>query len=273
MNTKRLFFILFFSFLISAPSLIHTQTMQNYCSAPPYVTRTAAPNILVILDNSADMLQQAYPGNYDIGRPHDYKGYFNTDKKYCASTKYFYEASSCSGSDPGPYDGGLLNWATMSKYDILMQVLIGGIGSPNPSSRGKLKGVNTDWEPRTSSAYPGCIFDVTEAGGLKISSTGTCNLPLITVTKGAPIVIEIINQSPVGIIQQLIDENQDGEWDDDAPRLAVMRFDAPNNNIKMEWCAGRTDKISVLINTIKTGAAQTADAMVRQIRSDAGRTL
>lgn len=250
MNTKRLFFILFFSFLISVPSLIHTQTMQNYCSAPPYVTRTAAPNIMVILDNSADMLQQAYPGNYDIGRPHDYKGYFNTDKKYCASTKYFYEASSCSGSDLGPYDGGLLNWATMSKYDILMQVLIGGLGSPHPSSRGKLKGINTDWGPRTNSVYPGCIFDVTEAGGLKISSTGTCNLPLITVAKGAPIIIEMKNQSPAGIIQQLIDENQDGEWDSDAPRLAVMHFDAPDNNITMEWCAGHIDKISILINTI-----------------------
>jgi type IV pilus assembly protein PilY1 len=250
MNTKRLFFILFLVFLISTPSLIHTQTMQNYCSAPPYVTRTAAPNIMVILDNSADMLQQAHPGNYNIGSPLDYKGYFSTDKKYCASTKYFYEAASCSGSDPGPYDGGLLNWATMSKYDILMQVLIGGLGSPYPSSRGKLKGVNTDWDPRTSSAYPGCIFDVTENGGLKISSTGACNLPLITSTKGAPIVIEIINRSPAGIIQQLIDENRDGEWDSDAPRLAFMRFDAPDNNVKMDWCAGRTDKISILINTI-----------------------
>ena len=255
MKTKRLFFILFFSFLISVPSLIHTQTMQNYCSAPPYVTRTASPNITVLLDNSADMLQQAYPGNYDIGRSDDYKGYFNIDKKYCASTKYFYEALSCSGSDPGPYDGGLLNWATMSKYDILMKVLIGGIGSPNPSSRGKLKGVNTDWEPRTNSAYPGCLFDVTKDGGLKISSTGTCNLPLITVPKGAPIIIEMKNRSPAGIIQQLIDENQDGEWDTDAPRLAVMRFDAPNNNIKMDWCAGSIDKISILINTIASDKA------------------
>ena len=63
------------------------------------------------------------------------------------------------------------------------------------------------------------------------------------------------NQSPAGIIQQLIDENQDGEWDSDAPRLAVMRFDAPNNNIKMEWCAGSIDKISVLINTIASDKA------------------
>lgn len=255
MNIKQLFFSLFLSFLIFVPSLIHTQTMQNYCSAPPYVTRTAAPNITVILDNSSDMLQQAYPENYDIAGPHDYKGYFKTDKKYCASTKYFYEASSCSGPDPGPYDGGLLNWATMSKYDILMQILIGGRGSPHPSSRGKLKGVGSDWGPRTNSAYPGCIFDVTENRGLKISSTGTCDLPLITAAKGAPVIIEMKNASPSGIIQQLIDENQDGEWDSDAPRLAVMRFDAPNNNIKMEWCAGSIDKISVFIDTIASDKA------------------
>ena len=224
--------------------------MHQYCSVPPYATRTVPPNITIIIDNSSDMLQQAYTGNFDPSRAYEFMGYFKYDKKYCASNSGFYEAARCKTAERGPYDGSLLNWAAMSKYDILMRVLIGGIGTPSPSSRDKLVGVSTDWSPRTTSAYPGCLFDMTADGGLIISSAGGCGLPLSKKPTGTPIVVTASNESPQGIIQNLLDKDSDGNWDSDAPRISIMRFDAQDNDISMDWCAGKTGTLSSLMDKI-----------------------
>ena len=117
------------------PTVIYTQTMSDYCSAPPFVTRTVPPNVVIILDNSPAMLAPAYPltDNYESSTPTYYIGYFDHQGKYCAQADQFYETSgTCEAGDKGPYPGALLNWATMSKYDILMLVLTGGLGASEP---------------------------------------------------------------------------------------------------------------------------------------------
>jgi type IV pilus assembly protein PilY1 len=241
-------------FVVAVPALIYTQTMSDYCSVPPYITRSVAPNIIVIVDNSSAMLDPAYAEEFNSSNAGDYVGYFKPDKTYCASGSRFYEAASCSGPDKGPYPGGLLNWAAMSRYDIVMRILIGGKGSPDPSSRKKLAGENTDWDPKTTDAYPGCIFDVTERRGLRIISDGSCKLPLIEDPYGTPVVVEVSDYekdvSPRGIMQDMIDRNRDGAWDKDGPRIGVMRFQASNNDIKTDYCAGNTDTVSAFIDKI-----------------------
>ncbi len=256
---KKLIFLILSIGIVLLPALIYTQTMSDFCSAPPYVTRTVPPNVTIILDNSNAMLNPAYPGEYNPARPDDYTGYFKTGKTYCASGSNFYEAASCQGSDRGPYPGSLLNWAAMSRYDIVMFVLIGGKGTPTPSSRDKLIGENTDWQPKTTSAYPGCVFDVNSQGGLEITSTGSCTLPIITNPGGAKIVVTVSDYlpdlSPAGIIQKLMDKNSDGNRDANAPRIGIMRFQASQNDIKMDYCAGNSGAMTSFIDDMASAQA------------------
>jgi type IV pilus assembly protein PilY1 len=248
--------------IASAPVLLYTQTMSDYCSAPPYATRGAPPNITVLLDNSANMLDSAYTQEYEPSLPGNFIGYFKTDRTYCASNSDFYEAvsSSCSGSDKGPYPGSLLNWAAMSKYDIVMFVLIGGKGTPTPSSGDRLKGENTTWPAKTTSAYPGCTFTITNQGGLKIASNGSCSLQTITSPGGTPIIVSVndyvSNMSPRGLFQNLVDKNRDGNWDTNAPRISIMRFQASNDDIKMDYCAGVGGPLSSFIDEIASDQAK-----------------
>jgi type IV pilus assembly protein PilY1 len=257
---KLLFLLIVFS-VTSVPALIYTQTMSDYCSAPPFVTRTVPPNITILLDNSKGMLDPAYSGEYNPAKPEDFMGYFKPGKSYCASNNIFYEANSCSGSDSGPYPGSLLNWASMSRYDIVMLVLIGGKGTPTPSARDKLAGENSDWEPRTTVAYPGCVFDITNQGGLRITSDGSCSLPTITSSGGIPVKISLDgNPASVdsrGIIQKLVDSNPvDGSWDAGAPRIGIMRYQSAQGDIKMDYCAGNTGPISSFINSMASDQAR-----------------
>ncbi len=257
---KRLIIFTISTFMVAIPALIYTQTMSDYCSAPPYVTRTVPPNVTIVLDNSGAMLTPAFTSEYDPSRQKDFIGYFNTDKTYCASNSSFYEAAACSGSDKGPYPGSLLNWAAMSRYDIVMLVLIGGKGTPTPSSRDKLIGENADWNSKTTSVYPGCVFDVTNQGGLKIMNTGGCTLPTIVSSGGTPVTVSVNDYvpdvSPRGIIQDLVDRNNDGTWDASAPRIGIMRFQASQNDIKMDYCAGNTGPMSSFINGMASDQAK-----------------
>lgn len=259
---KKLTLLIVALFVIAIPALIYTQTMSDYCSAPPYVTRTVPPNITIVMDNSKSMLDQAYPGEYNPATSNNYIGYFKTNKRYCTSSSEFYEEplTGC-GSDKGPYPGSLLNWATMSKYDIVMLVLIGGQGTPSPSSRDRLIGENMDWAEKTTSAYPECIFDVTNQGGLKITSSGTCTLNLITSSGGAKIIVAvsdyIANISPRGIIQKLVDKYPaDGNWDTNAPRISVMNFQASQNDIQMTNCIGTSPPMSTFVNQFAVSSAK-----------------
>ena len=60
---KKLF-VLIGMFILAGLSTVQAQTMSNYCSAPPYVSRDVVPNIMILMDNSTDMLNPAYSGAY-----------------------------------------------------------------------------------------------------------------------------------------------------------------------------------------------------------------
>ena len=75
-------------------------------------------------------------------------------------------------------------------------------------------------------------------------------LPLSKKPTGTPIVVTANNESGQGIIQYLLDKDSDGNWDSDAPRISIMRFDAQDNDISMDWCAGKTGVASSLMDKI-----------------------
>jgi type IV pilus assembly protein PilY1 len=246
MDKVKIIFIILLLGLI--PSVLYTQSMRDYCISPPYVTRSVPPNIMFIIDNSSSMLQPFYMGEYIPEKAYNYSGYFEYDKKYCASSSGFYEAEKCEYPDKGPYPGSLLNWATMSRYDIMMKVLIGGLGTPEPSSRKKLKGINQANE-KTTTSFLGCIFKINDEGNLIISNEGSCKLPE-TYPEGVPVVISLQEYGAVkniGVIQNLADSDHDGIWDNGSPRIGIISYSSNQTKI-FACCTENSGSIAEFIN-------------------------
>ncbi|PLX91504.1 MAG: hypothetical protein C0619_07335 [Desulfuromonas sp.] len=204
MNNKFLCLLLLM-FLVAIPSAA-LAAMDSYCSAPPYVTRTIAPNIMVLMDNSEDMLQPAYPElEYTPnGTKDNYIGYYNPQGCYYYSGGKFYEAlngtDSYTDSDTcpstAPFRGNLMNWATMSKYDVLQKVIVGGNATSKQGNAHTLVSISGVWPvdpvtfPSTARYYNGCEFRMNN-GNLTIidhptSGGGTC--PLLVPSAGFAVV-------------------------------------------------------------------------------------
>lgn len=161
---KRVFIIVFF-LMASLASVCEATApvMSDYCSAPPYVTRTVKPNILVMMDNSQVMRGQAYTAAYSSTTTYD--GYFRSD------LKYYYDGgkwvpSNDSASHPSLFSGNLLNWATTSQYDLLQKILAGGKSASRQTNINTLVSESGSW----SKTYSGCVFNV-DGGNLQITET------------------------------------------------------------------------------------------------------
>ncbi len=200
--------ILITSFIAAPQESGAVPDISDYTVYPPFVTSAVAPNILMVLDHSGSMQFPAYIGcdfagystkralcgtsdtatnpEYNYNSTRDYYGYFKTDKYYEYGTNKWLENATCSyvpgdveykiGDTSGCTSGNLLNWASMSRLDILRKVLIGG---KSVSLQGNAHTLRSEgaWRTFTDNNL-GCIFDI--AGGsypnldhtLSISSTG-----------------------------------------------------------------------------------------------------
>jgi Tfp pilus tip-associated adhesin PilY1 len=144
-------------FAVLPAQLYAAASMTNYCLMPPYVKRDVKPNILIIMDNAVDMGEPAYctkdvnwatnhycDDNYTPvkadGTPNIYSGYYQPYIKYSYSSNRYVP-------DPnGIYSGNLLNWATMSKYDLLQFILVGGISTSRQSNINTLISRSNVWQ-------------------------------------------------------------------------------------------------------------------------------
>jgi type IV pilus assembly protein PilY1 len=113
--------------------------MTDYCSQPPFLsTSQAAPNVLIMLDNSGSMNEHPFTGAFNPlqfkGDEKSYFGYFEPDNmyKYDPANKMW---KIYTGADPGPgysdetqpiASGNLLNWATTRKMEVAKKLLVGG---------------------------------------------------------------------------------------------------------------------------------------------------
>ena len=95
--------------------------MAEYTCYPPFLPETVEPNIMIIVDNSGSMNEQAYYGAYD--HTHRYYGYFEAYKKYSYASNVFTRNAA------GGWDGNFLNWLTMRRVDIARKVLMGGLAT------------------------------------------------------------------------------------------------------------------------------------------------
>lgn len=226
------------------------QTMP--CHAPSFVSESVKPNLLIALDNSGSMGDAAYWSKIYNGRdtlwlksgtPPRYYGYFNNDSNYTVSGGVFESSTS------GKWPGWLLNWAVMSRTDIMRKVLIGGKFSSNkllPQNRG-------GWEKRyyrNASNY--ITFIITLSGGktyLQITSNGP-NPPITGTLSNTS--VEVKAPLPFrGVIHQIADKDQDGKWDDNAPRFGLWLYNNGQGDKTLEGGGNKADNgghISSYIN-------------------------
>ncbi|MEO5658018.1 MAG: PilC/PilY family type IV pilus protein, partial [Nitrospiria bacterium] len=185
MNGRKLALALVLMMGVASP--LAAQTMDSYCSVPPYASRSLAPNVMVLMDNSLDMLNPAYTGSYttDETKKDNYTGYFKPTGCYSYSGK-FVEALVTDGAyqrtyragetcpSTAPFRGNLMNWATMSRFDIMQKVLIGGNTASKQGNAHTLLSTSGTWADKT---HDNCIFKVS-GGSVIVTETvfGACKL-------------------------------------------------------------------------------------------------
>lgn len=162
--------------LLLLPSLSNAAVMQDYCLVPPYVKRDVSVNIMILMDNSEDMLGPAYTdttycpskpvGNINCWGDHDsdpatsdyyfneYIGHFpptacynpNVGGKFkYAGHNVNYTTYPDTGCPEGEFNGNILNWATMSKITIAKKVLTGE-ASNSPAKPFAIEGKKSFWD-------------------------------------------------------------------------------------------------------------------------------
>jgi type IV pilus assembly protein PilY1 len=148
------------------------QTVADYTCLPPFVVSSSVqPNVLIVLDNSGSMNDQAYAGSFDPDQfeSDHYYGYFDPEAlyRYNGSRWEVTTQAITTGTAANPIaSGDFLNWATMRRVDVSKKLLIGGKANPrsaNPGQTVKLLGENapTSWnftKTFDNTAAPGLIY-------------------------------------------------------------------------------------------------------------------
>lgn len=132
--------------------------MTDYCVTPPFISQSIPPNVLIVLDNSGSMCDQAYAGSYDPAKFSNgqYYGYFDGAKNYKYTNNGRWEQTTdamTTGTATQPIaNGSFLNWATMRRVEVAKRLLLGGKANPrswNGSVTVKLTaetGCNASWD-------------------------------------------------------------------------------------------------------------------------------
>lgn len=126
---------------VFAPFSLAVGAMSDYCVTPPFLAQNIPPNVLIVLDNSGSMCDQAYAGSYNpaqfstgLSDPGQYYGYFDGSKNYQYSGNGRWEmttAAMTTGTATNPIaTGSFLNWATMRRIEVAKRLLIGGKANP-----------------------------------------------------------------------------------------------------------------------------------------------
>jgi type IV pilus assembly protein PilY1 len=111
------------------------QFMGNYAAAPPFMSESAAPDILLIMDNTASMRARAacdavclnfssattYSGMFE---PLTCYTYDTADGRFEPAATKAAIGSACSTTQ---WDGNFLNWVTFRRVDAVKKAMIGGI--------------------------------------------------------------------------------------------------------------------------------------------------
>jgi len=234
--------------LLVLPGLGRTQAR---CQLPPLSGTAVPPNLIIVLDKSGSMQWRAawqldpdgpgprQKGEYDPN--YEYYGNFNSRKLY----RYQSGEWRPIGPDPNRdvidvsdrnnpvISGNLLNWALMSRMDVLKRVLTGGEGDPTGQllkNSLKSRGSGYGW-PAQVRARNGKNYQFSRSGGSTNTQfvlrewSGSTWSQVGVYSATVDVSSEPI-ESRIGIFRQLADKDLDGRWDRNTPRWGVFAFDA-----------------------------------------------
>ncbi|UCC12471.1 MAG: hypothetical protein JSW02_02745 [candidate division WOR-3 bacterium] len=232
-----------------------SQNMQTYCCAPPYVMQVVKPNILFSLDMTGSMWwRAAYTvngGQYDPDI--DYYGYFYSDTNYYYASSRFWKEGHEPGGALGPFPGNIMNWAIMSRVDILRKVLVGGKGEPSqewPKHTLEPQGSGRGWpcyiNATVNGSSVGYMFEAYTADAdwwIRIRQVSPVSgATWVTLDRPIPTNERYHNKIDVpagdpygmgGVLRQIADKDNDGNFDEEAPRVAIQYFSAWSENFQI----------------------------------------
>ena len=200
--------------IISSTAQVHaTPTSTDYTLKPPVLVQSETPLVMLGLSVDHQLFYKAYSdyaditgdGNLDTDYidSFDYFGYFDSDwcYEYDSSDDVFEPSSSanglslspkthtCSGSDE--WSGNLLNWATMTRMDVLRGVLYGGKRTSAVTVSGAGAVLERAYVPNDNHAFAKVIktnvadfTPFTSAFSICNFSTGTANPPIFRIADG-----------------------------------------------------------------------------------------
>lgn len=139
------------------------QSSTDFAAQPPLISESASPNVMLVMSKDHELTKKAYSDYSDLdgdGIIDDsyndnftYTGYF--DSNFCYSynggSNRYEPAADISGSIAtdghdcsavsGDWSGNFMNWATMTRMDIVRSVLFGGFRDIDTATSGATDGV------------------------------------------------------------------------------------------------------------------------------------
>ncbi|WP_461535491.1 pilus assembly protein [Spongorhabdus nitratireducens] len=137
-------------------------TSANFASVPPLLSVGGTPKVMLVVGKDHQLFQKAYTdysditgdGVIDVGYDdtYEYAGYFDPIGCYQYTSGEFRPVQAGTGPNghwcnippaaPNLWSGNFLNWAAMTRIDILRQVVYGGKRSTDTATRTVLERAN-----------------------------------------------------------------------------------------------------------------------------------
>jgi len=135
---------LLFAMGISPSPPVSAQTLSDYTAYPPFITSGAPPLTMFVMSKNHKLFYKAYTDIVDLDDDGivessysdtiDYYGYFDPNKCYDyvgGGSNRFEPNNVATGANShscsNHWSGNFLNWATMSRMDLIRKVLYGGL--------------------------------------------------------------------------------------------------------------------------------------------------
>lgn len=187
--------ITFFSAIVLSifSSNILAATSSDYAHTPPAITSTsgAKPLTMLVMGNDHQLFYKAYndwsdlDGDSSIENTYkhsfDYYGYFDSYKCYAYdATNSRFEPKAitankyCTGSSGSYWSGNFLNWASMTRMDIMRKVLYGGKRSTDTASATVLERVHLPTDAHSFAKFY-VSSDIKDLTPFNIPSITMCN--------------------------------------------------------------------------------------------------
>lgn len=196
--------------------LIPTQRLANSgeCSNPPFISASASPLVMMVMGRDHKLYYEAYndaidlddppDGKIDVGYQHriEYAGYFDPYKCYTyqsTGTAQFVPSRRTTNKYCGnanEWSGNFLNWLSMSRMDLLRQVLYGGYRISDTTAETVLEGVYVPQDAHSwGKEYAGA--DTQQLTPYSQPGAGNRHLFCVTsVQEGTPHIIRVATNDP-----------------------------------------------------------------------------